>query len=67
MRGFPFLTQKHESQFELMWTSVQVSASDFRKHVPLFVTPTCPWKLLHKGQTAKSSPSLRKTFLVVCQ
>lgn len=35
MRGFPFLTQKHESWFELMWTSVQVSASDFKKHVPL--------------------------------
>lgn len=64
MRGFPFLTQKHESWFEFMQNFVQASASNFRKHVTL----GCPWKLQHQGQTAKSSPfPLSKTFLVICR
>lgn len=52
MRSFPFLTEKHESWFELTLTCPGEGLWFQEAHIS-FETQVCPWKLLDKGQSAK--------------
>lgn len=52
MRNFPFLTEKHESWFELTLTCPGEGLWFQEAHIS-FETQVCPWKLLDKGQSAK--------------